>query len=621
MKMLTSVILFIMFSVIMIGEIKAQPEPPLNLKATQNNWGNYVYVSLKWDISSSMMIRESFNIYRKKGFVSDSGSFQRIYSHIFYNGWIDKFVHRGETYSYYVTAINRDGESKPSDTAEVTLDTNITKAYAYGTVKDNITGDVIPHASISFIPVFGWGRINVWTDSSGNYTAALYPGTYVILANAEGYYPEFYNDTRYIFNAEKITFNSDDSLNFDISLQPYQQLSKYILSGSVTDSSGNPIKAMVELYNVTANSFHRRFYRAVTDSSGYYSVRVREGDTLVAYAHSFNRNYFPQFYNGKESFLTADRIGISGDTGNINFVLVHKPVYDNGISGTVMNSDTTGVESLVLAIRLGIKYDHHRKYTAFSDSLGNYSFNNLYPGNYILLAIPAGDYIPTFFRYDGTQTLHWKDADSVAVNSSGMVSDINFSVTSRPDSGEDYVSGKVTDDSGNPVNGALVFAKDDNRQIYSFGITNKEGMYKITGLIPGNYSISSSSYGYSDGNTASVSLDYSSNYSGSASFTMNSEEVTAINKNVELNTFKLNQNYPNPFNPSTTINFVVPYQTRVTLKVYNVLGSEVATLVNGEKPAGSYNVTFNAGNLASGVYFYQLKAGNFISTKKLMLIK
>ncbi|MEJ2616235.1 MAG: hypothetical protein P8Z35_14855, partial [Ignavibacteriaceae bacterium] len=106
MKMLTSVILFIMFSVIMIGEIKAQPEPPLNLKATQNNWGNYVYVSLKWDISSSMMIRESFNIYRKKGAVSDSGSFQRIYSHIFYNGWIDKFVHRGETYSYYVTAVN-----------------------------------------------------------------------------------------------------------------------------------------------------------------------------------------------------------------------------------------------------------------------------------------------------------------------------------------------------------------------------------------------------------------------------------------------------------------------------------------------------------------------------------
>jgi hypothetical protein len=621
MKMLTRITLFLMFSVIMIGEIKAQPEPPSNLTATQNNWGNYVYVNLKWDISGSMMRHESFNIYRKNGAISDSGSFHRIYSHVFYNAWIDKFVHRGETYSYFVTAVNRDGESKPSDTAEVALDTNITKAYAYGTVTNSVTGEIIPHAEVSLIPVFGWGRINVCTDSTGNYAASLYPGTYVLLAKAEGFYPEFYNETRDIFNAEKITFNSNDSLNFDISLQPFQHLNKYVLSGSVKDSSGNPVKSMVELYNVTANSFHKRFYRAVTDSSGNYSVMVREGDTLVAYAHSFSRNYFPQFYNGKESFLTADRIGIAADMENINFVLVHKPVYNNGISGTVMNSDTMGVESLILAIRLGVKEDHHRKYSTFSDSLGNYSFTNMYPGNYILMAIPAGDYIPTFFRYDGTQTLHWKDADSVAVNSSGIISDINFSVISRPDSGEYYVSGKVIDDSGNPIAGALVFAKDDNQQIYSFGITNDEGMYKITGLIPGNYSISSSSYGYSDGNPASVSLDYSSNYSGNASFTMTSEEVTAVNRNTELNSFKLNQNYPNPFNPSTTINFVVPYQTRVTLKVFNVLGSEVATLVNGEKPAGSYNVTFNAGNLASGVYFYQLKAGNFIATKKLMLIK
>ncbi|MGA9295663.1 MAG: carboxypeptidase regulatory-like domain-containing protein [Ignavibacteriaceae bacterium] len=628
MKMITKVTLFIMFAIIMIGEIKAQPEAPVNLKASQNNWGNYVYVNLNWDIVGPMMKHESFNIYRKKGAISDSGSFQRIYSHIFYNSWIDKFVHKGETYSYYVTAVSRDGESNPSDTAEVAIDTNISKAYAYGTVKNKNTGEAIPHAGVSFVPVFGWGRTNVWTDSSGNYTAALYPGTYIILTNAEGYLPEFYNDTRYIFNAVKVTFNSGDSLNFDINLQQYQKLSKYMLSGSIKDSLGNPMKAMVELYNVTANSFHRRFYRAVTDSSGNYSVKVKEGDTLVAYAHSFNRNYFPQFYNDKESFLTADRIGISADTGNINFILVHKPVYNNGISGSVMNSDNMGVESLVLAIRLGVNEGLHRRYTAFSDSLGNYSFTNLYPGNYILLSIPEGEYIPAYFRYDGTETLHWKDADSVVVNSSGMVRDINFVVTDVPDSGEDYVNGKVTDDSGNPVAGALVFAKDDNLEIYSFGITNQEGLYKITGLIPGNYSISSSSYGYSDGNPASVSLDYSSNYSGNASFTMNSEEVTAVNKNTELNSFKLYQNYPNPFNPSTTINFVVPYQARVTLKVFNVLGSEVATLVNGEKPAGSYNVNFNAGSLASGVYFYQLKAapsggqaGNFVAVKKLMLIK
>ena len=74
-----------MFSIIMIGEIKAQPVPPVNLRATQNNWGNYIYVNLKWDIIGPMMRHESFNIYRKEGTVSDSGSFRRIYSHVLYN--------------------------------------------------------------------------------------------------------------------------------------------------------------------------------------------------------------------------------------------------------------------------------------------------------------------------------------------------------------------------------------------------------------------------------------------------------------------------------------------------------------------------------------------------------
>ena len=120
----------------------------------------------------------------------------------------------------------------------------------------------------------------------------------------------------------------------------------------------------------------------------------------------------------------------------------------------------------------------------------------------------------------------------------------------------------------------------------------------------------------------SVSLDYNANYSSSLSFSMTPESITQVNQNPGLiGSFELSQNYPNPFNPSTVINFKVPFKSRVTIKVFNILGSEVATILNEEKPAGSYNVTFNAGSLASGVYFYQLRAGNFIATKKLMILK
>jgi hypothetical protein len=91
--------------------------------------------------------------------------------------------------------------------------------------------------------------------------------------------------------------------------------------------------------------------------------------------------------------------------------------------------------------------------------------------------------------------------------------------------------------------------------------------------------------------------------------------------------FSLEQNYPNPFNPSTKIKFTTPITlsevegSLVTLKVFDVLGNEIATLVNEEKPVGKYEVEFNASDLPSGVYFYQLKAGTFLETKKMLLIK
>jgi hypothetical protein len=85
-------------------------------------------------------------------------------------------------------------------------------------------------------------------------------------------------------------------------------------------------------------------------------------------------------------------------------------------------------------------------------------------------------------------------------------------------------------------------------------------------------------------------------------------------------TFSLDQNYPNPFNPSTTISFTIP-KSFVTLKVFDVLGNEVATLANEEKPAGTYQVSFDASLLSSGVYLYKIQAGDIVQTRKMLLLK
>jgi photosystem II stability/assembly factor-like uncharacterized protein len=104
--------------------------------------------------------------------------------------------------------------------------------------------------------------------------------------------------------------------------------------------------------------------------------------------------------------------------------------------------------------------------------------------------------------------------------------------------------------------------------------------------------------------------------------TTGGEPITQVsaNSSQEFN-FKLEQNYPNPFNPNTTINYQIPQLTFVTLKVYDVLGNEIAVLVSEEKPAGIYRVEFNGTGLPSGVYYYQLRVANFIYSRKLVLLK
>jgi hypothetical protein len=98
-----------------------------------------------------------------------------------------------------------------------------------------------------------------------------------------------------------------------------------------------------------------------------------------------------------------------------------------------------------------------------------------------------------------------------------------------------------------------------------------------------------------------------------------------VDNNAVVKKYTLYQNYPNPFNPATKIRYTIPELGYTTLKVYDVLGNEVATLINEEKPAGEYEVDFNPASSirfpASGIYFYQLRAGSFVQTRKMILLK
>lgn len=126
------------------------------------------------------------------------------------------------------------------------------------------------------------------------------------------------------------------------------------------------------------------------------------------------------------------------------------------------------------------------------------------------------------------------------------------------------------------------------------------------------------SYTYSDNNISSGKYYYrlkQVDYDGSYKYS------NIINISVSSSLFSLNQNYPNPFNPSTKIKYSIPHYSFVQIKIFDILGNEIKTLIKGEKPAGNYEADFNAIELPSGIYIYRLTAGSYSASRKMILLK
>jgi hypothetical protein len=141
------------------------------------------------------------------------------------------------------------------------------------------------------------------------------------------------------------------------------------------------------------------------------------------------------------------------------------------------------------------------------------------------------------------------------------------------------------------------------------------------GFIAGNgTSVTKNSYSFIDKNPVGDTIHYRlKQIDNNGNFNYSKEIIVVAN--IVPNNYSLSQNYPNPFNPSTTINYRIAKADKVVLKIYDLLGKEVSTLVNENKSSGSYSVIFNAGNMPSGIYVYELRTSRFVSRNKMMLLK
>lgn len=609
-----------------ISSVYAQPGAPKNLSAKIDTTGHYISVRLSWDSASAQNNTTRYMVYKRTG--SDSGKFIRQFFLLERSTYLDRFVSLGKRYSYFVTAIDSSRrESTHSDTVSVTLPNAPAPAFVGGTVKDSLTGSPLRRVTVLIIPLQGYHFSEARTDSNGRYSARVVPGTYVVQFSLSRYRTVYYNNAQRIGSAAKINLKSGDSLtNINVSLFSFGPEKQVNLSGAVTDSSGKPVMARVRALILHHRYFEHNFRNALTDSLGRYTIKLRQGDSVIIHAQPVGNQYQPQFYNNKRDILEADKILLRGDTTGINFTLRARPLYANSISGRVVSLDSlgtaTGMPANITAFRLRENQAARRSTSVMTDSAGNYTISNLEPGKYILLAMPVRGYLPTFYRADSVETLNWRNADSLNVTQNSPITNINFVVHPVPDSGFATVAGSIKTNSGAAISGALIYFTDENRNLTGYTFTDAQGNYSMPFLAPGTYTVWADKVDYSSSSKADVTINYSGSETQNINLIINPLTLTDVSDiRSVISDYELSQNYPNPFNPVTTINYQVPIAGIVTLKVYNTIGQEVATLVNEYKDAGRYNVIFDGKSLSSGVYLYRLSAGGRDISQKMVLLK
>lgn len=188
----------------------------------------------------------------------------------------------------------------------------------------------------------------------------------------------------------------------------------------------------------------------------------------------------------------------------------------------------------------------------------------------------------------------------------------------------DLIPVELTSFVGSSVNGAVVLnwntATETNNSGFEIQRSTDKVNFSNVAFVPGfGTTTEPRSYTYTDNSVNNGTYYYrlkQLDYSGAFAYS----HIVEVDVTAPIE-FALSQNYPNPFNPSTIISYSIPQNSFVTLKVYDVIGNEIATLVNETKSAGKYDVRFDASGFSNGVYFYTIKADNFTSTKKMILMK
>jgi uncharacterized surface anchored protein len=467
------------------------------------------------------------------------------------------------------------------------------------------------------------------TDENGFYKIENIPsGKYIVSADAEGYLREYWEEAASLDEADPVEVpESGGKENINFTLEKGGAISGTV-KVVTDDPSSEPRPLPGALVQVWRRDSNAAIGRARTNQDGHYRIDGLPSGEYIAFANA--EGFKGIFYDSKESREEADAIKVEAPnvTEGINFVLQKIDTRGAAITGVVISqTDKNPIpHATVLAIPLRSSGGLLRAFFTMTDAFGRYKLGELPAGKYVALSC-AGGFLCEF--YDNAPT--FAAAKIITLESGEVMSNIDFSLTPAR-RGPYRIAGRVRNAHDNRgVANSIVQALTGDA-IVATALTDANGQFTIEELPAGDYKLFASSefgsayYGGANEQAATPVTVGNGQNAGNLELSI-VDSPTSVEENSEVPTrFELEPNYPNPFNPETSIKYHLASRTSVTLRIYNALGQEVRTLVNGIQNAGSYKVQWdgkdNKGRgLSAGIYLFRLEAADFVMTRKMAMVK
>jgi len=429
------------------------------------------------------------------------------------------------------------------------------------------------------------GRVYKAEIRQGTYAMAVPAGTYRIYVEGPGIHKEWFEDVDNADDATEVVVtceNPRNEVNFVVTRRPEPTMHK--VCGTVYDAESNePIKNALVTFEWRENSGddrpngnHKRIV-AESDADGKYCVNLPEGYTYVAYAIARTPNkaqdmYHQEWYDDTHAANEATPIEVTGDMDGVDFPMDKREAYNGGFSGTMMDHATEeGVPGKVIAYMIKESGNSgnektRRAYTTETNESGEYAFEGIAPGVYIVLGLP-GDrpYVPGWHVDDGAAASSWKDATRIEVGDIMLTVQHDIRLEQLTDGiGRGRANGRVfgrgrgfIEKSGGKVQvnegilGSLVVARDEDGNIVDFALTSVNGEFTLTQLGYGTSTIYADALDFEPA-TSMVTIDPNATTAETEiglAPVVTSVEVPTYRVGVDLNL------YPNPANDVATLSF------------------------------------------------------------------